>query len=341
MKLFHSSCVEKKENLTIGNNMITYSCIDCRSLSKDIGKVLEELKSVREMLDGRIKKCDELSAENAKLMCENVKIKAENEQLKKNEAQSYSNNAKSNQRVPVRSAMIKPGSNEVDERLLCGSSIVRDFRDTDGLKVTSIGGAGIEKIEEVIDASNIKDYKKITIEAGSIDCMEENIESGKVLDRYEHLITKVHSKKGESAVVEIASVVPQTQSKARQEIIDNVNHGLKVLCESMDCMFIDNDLKFKNRDNDVCGALFKDGLHLNNYGNLALMESLKLPKESLVTARENQRTNGRYGGVHGNRSGGECFFCGVRGHKKDKCWHGKPVRCHKCHMLGHKQAFCK
>ena len=190
MKLFHIPCVEKKESLGFGTNMITYNCMVCRSMSKDVGKILNELSNIREMLDGRIKKCDELVAEKEKLMIENVKLNSELEKLN-----SELEKMKQGQAGNFRRRWIKPGNSEEEEQLLLGSSIVRDFHDTKGLKVTSIGGAGIQRIEDEVDKSDIKDYKKVTVEAASIDCAEINITSGVVLDRYEKLIAKLNIKK--------------------------------------------------------------------------------------------------------------------------------------------------
>ena len=35
-----------------------------------------------------------------------------------------------------------------------------------------------------------------------------------------------------------------------------------------------------------------------------------------------------------------CAFCGERNHAQDKCRHGRPIPCDRCHMLGHKAHMC-
>ena len=95
----------------------------------------------------------------------------------------------------------------------------------------------------------------------------------------------------------ISSIPPVVNDSERQEIADQVNAALSVLCEETGVTFVSHDNNFRLADNSVNDlVLAADGIHLNVAGTTRLLKNLGFYnlKNSIKKSKQNHSTNKRH-----------------------------------------------
>lgn len=331
MKPFHFNCANNLEKAKLAKTNTHFTCISCRKVPFEIHRIYEELKALQgqynnlmQLYTDRVNICDSLQKQVAVLMENNAKLNGQLDLLK------YVN-AKDGSAIEIN----KP----TKERLVIGSSIVKDMGDTENVEISVNRGCGIEKIGEALFKKDVKSYKEITLQAGTIDCANTGANSEDIMTKYRKLVEDVEDKMNEGTKIRISSILPQTRDENVQVVIEEINAKLYDYCRGKPSIqFIDNDSSFKSRDNKVIKSMNYDGLHLSEPGTKTLMENLKLPEACF----QPENGKGRHYMQHGSQhSRGKCFNCGVTGHTRNQCRHRRAVQCYNCHGFGHKAYYCQ
>lgn len=212
-----------------------------------------------------------------------------------------------------------------------------------------------------------ENFKTIIIHGGTNDCTR-NEHVTAAAKTYQEMITAVKTKAPESKLI-ISTICPRLDKVEHQERVDKLNSELKDVATKSSCTVIDNDSNFKLSNSDCDDTLLnRGGLHLSARGTRKLLMNFnnthKVIKSPPNSNRDNESRNTpprhnvhhsrghqrrRSPGTHpgagdhhtrshnygrGNRG---CHFCGEQNHHKKDCGHGRPITCHACGQLGHKQ----
>jgi lysophospholipase L1-like esterase len=295
-------------------------------------------------------------------MQDNNSVKKENIELKKALLESNGNCKKCNnaerQHVNVRTS---------ENTLVVGSSMLRNITDSfkvENVEIIPISGAHVPRIKAEIRSKKHKNkYQQVCVVVGGND-VESPKEIDAIINDFDELISET---KDASEHVTIASIFPRKGGPMLQDKIDETNVKLAELCLQKSCKFVDTNGSFKMLDGKRNDALYKkDGVHLNKQGNEKLLSNLGLVysektyadivtnkaspiklKSRTSTHQSSSQTedwqtvsNRRYK-EHTRSKEPRCFFCGIPGHMKQQCRHGRPLQCRKCEKYGHKARVCE
>lgn len=135
-----------------------------------------------------------------------------------------------------------------------------------------VGGFTIKQVRELLEASEIKNYKTLIIEGGTNDLLGKN-EVASLLDDYKKL-SSVASKKMKFYSVEVIPVSNNLSDSSRiNSRISEFNLGIKQMCLAIkNCTFIH---KHKSMTPDNTDMFMKDGVHLNKNGYSLWTEAFK------------------------------------------------------------------
>ena len=261
---------------------------------------------------------------------------------------------------------------------LIGDSLLRNV-DLDNLprntKVECLRGASISKAHSFITKNNLK-ANKLTVLVGTNNCADK-VSPEEIICDFRELI---QSALQAAQTVIISSIPPVVNDCERQEIADQVNAALSVLCEETCVTFVSHDNNFRLADNSVNDlVLADDGIHLNVAGTTRLLKNLgfdNLKNSSKKNSKQNHSTNKRHTNdktrnqpeskdkhnpvirrsVQSNYAqlplsnnkiqhpkenrDSHCWYCGETGHITDSCRHGYRITCQRCNTKGHKQKSC-
>lgn len=258
-----------------------------------------------------------------------------------------------------------------NKSVVIGDSIIRDIdkQKLEDTMVVSNPGGCITNIQEAVrDLPGGHD--ELTLVVGGNDCDSKPPKTADdIIKGFDSLLVDAKSK---ARQVFVSSICPRISSEETNDKIDAVNAGLNVICSDRNVAFIDNAPSFHLGDGAINDGYFvADGIHLNRAAVNKLAQNLKLRIKDKAegackdmsnrTGRPNKNDHlsrslasrgpiiARHEGASSRRTGAQhqmaglvrCDYCGESGHIKENCRHGREVKCHLCHRLGHKSKFCK
>lgn len=314
-------------------------------LVKFLFEKFEEMSEKMEEMKGEF--C-EVTEEMREMKEELVQVRKENAELRSRLDRKNDTPGTSNSGADVQSKGC--------QKLLIGSSILRDLHPKIGdTEVVAISGARISDIEEKLKKKDLTSLQEITIQVGTNDCRDKSLASQVISSNYLSMIDKIIEIKPHETVIRVSSVTPMTKGGPdTQSKVEDVNDVLRNICHEKDCLFIDNDRKFKNMDGEVLPDLLDgSGFHLSVRGNKALLAGLGLPTDCFTSRADRMGSDTfpkrlptgvgmqqRMGTGGGAGAKIHCFNCGVGGHIARNCNFPVGVYCYRCGEAGHISNMC-
>ena len=349
---YHEDCVGIKKDTPIGS----WPCPLCRLMPSHVKILTESISSLMTNVSTLITKMNDMQK-----TCDASLLKLNTLQTKYDELETE--NADLRTTIKTLKDQIENKKKEVFTEgncchLVIGDSIIRSI-DENKLVNTSVKCIPGADTADVMHKMNELDdiYMDVTICVGSNDCKNEDFEPAAVTSTYRQLVTQATEKVSDASKVVIVSVPPRNDSQENHERVKLLNASLCDLADESGATFINNDPTFTLQDgspND--GYLLRDGLHLNNMGTNKLAKNMKLKmKNKNGDVCKDMRSNPvrpNMTGPNNNQwqtrtqhrrvaSSQNCWNCGERNHISKNCRFGRPIRCNKCHAMGHKAKFCK
>lgn len=370
-ELFHRVCVGVKPTARP-----MWLCSSCKEIPKTVKILVSTCKTQKEeiaVLKKRVSELTQTPTEQAPII---VKTQIPQQPCEQNHQQATSSgtdekqqNVRSVSNGATTQTPAQTLSRKEHKTLIIGDSVIKGINEAglDRTKVTCLRGARVQNIKESLQKASPCDYETIIIHGGTNDCTKDD-HVDTATEQYDDMIKYVRDSAPETRLI-ISTACPRTDNIAHQGRVNTLNLKVKCVAEKYNCGIIDNDDNFKLMNGQADDNLLnRSGLHLSVFGTRKLLANFNdahaIINKTRYTRRETERhdhvenelnrspprankTKGRKPNTqHTHRNKQDtttytikrgCYFCGEHNHQKKDCKHGKPLKCHACGKLGHKQ----
>lgn len=170
--------------------------------------------------------------------------------------------------------------------LLIGDSIIRDIGEK-GLCntiVKCIRGGKVSDIKEALKKTNVDTFETIIVHAGTNNCTsDKNLQSA--ISEYDSMVQDLKDRAPNTKKV-LSTVCPRSDNDRNQDRVDKLNDVIRRIANEKACNVVDNDEKFKLRDNCLDAAtLDRKGLHLSKLGTNRLLRNINATHAVIPTRK--------------------------------------------------------
>lgn len=266
-KEWHVACANLKKPPAKSTKWICPNCKNVHALMKTLQKTVVDLQKQIELMAADQKTLHE----NQNILREeNSNLKKELDDLKRTCDPPYPHPPI----VSIESDHVEL-SDAPSRTLIIGDSMLRDLNDAvfENALVKSISGAKMTDVFiELHNRTDLATYRNIIIHAGTNDVSSDTPPCD-ITTSLEAIITLLMVE-APLAYVYISAVCPRDDKRLNHHIME-LNGELKELATRLDCDFIDAGTNMIYRNGTIDWTMFKDGLHLSERGNLALINTFK------------------------------------------------------------------
>lgn len=170
--------------------------------------------------------------------------------------------------------------------LLIGDSIIRDIGEK-GLcntTVKCVRGGKVSDIKEALKKTNVNTFETIIVHAGTNNCTsDKNLQNA--ISEYDSMVQDLKNRAPNTKKV-LSTVCPRSDDDRNQDRVDKLNDAIRLIANEKACNVVDNDEKFKLRDNCLDAAtLDRKGLHLSKLGTNRLLHNINATHAVIPTRK--------------------------------------------------------